>query len=190
MAIETINSHSDILFMVCGLIGFVFRLWICEKKLKHLLQFRSLYLSRILAYFYFIAMIFAWRSIILNVIVVVGMPLMAFSIFLLDVPFFWQFREAKNRIPGYNGWILLERFTLHIPTTITAVIWLTTRFVLDYTPFTRLTVFLLCFFIVILPFFLFDVRWAKRFESPRGVFVLLGILGSGLRIYWYFVTIA
>lgn len=183
-------SDTDWILGVCGILGLILRIWLCEFKVKHLLQFRRLYLSRILAYYYFLAMSFAWRLVILNVILVVGMPIMAFSILMLDFPFIWQFKNAKNRIPGYNRWILLERLTLHIPISITAIYWLSSRFVLYYIPFTRLTVFLISFLFVIIPFFLADVRWSKRFESPRGVFVLLAILGSGLRIYWYFATIA
>jgi hypothetical protein len=180
--IET-SDPTQIIFMIFGIAGFIFRIWLCEFRLKPILTFHARYLSRFIAYYYFIAMIFAWNITLLNGILLVSLPTMAFSVIFLDIPFFWKFVHKEINYPDNNLWLVAERLTLHIPCTITAIYWIYEHLQIVYLPLTRLETFSIGLVLLLVPYFLYDKRWTENYEAPRGIIVLVTMLGSWVRFY-------
>jgi hypothetical protein len=103
---------------------FLFRLWLCEIKLKDELGFRKNYLSRSISYFVIICWVFDLQSMIFNVMWMGVIPVLCVAAIMWDVRFY---KEAfgKNTPPEWEEkktWLVLERLTLHPPIIIPGLI--------------------------------------------------------------------
>ena len=159
------NPHLILFFI--GLIGFFFRLWLSEFKLKDELQFRRHYLSRLVNYYLFLDILFAFQNPIFNAIVIVCFPVMIVTS-IWDMNFFIQFKN-RTYFTKNHGWLLLERLTLHPPMLIIGLIL-----------FIRMSVFLPSeifpwiwgILLVYIPFFFLDERWTSKYYYPQAIIMI------------------
>ncbi len=98
-------------------IGFVFlRLWLCEFRLKEELGSDRRYMSRILALYFGIAMIYDFQNIIFNLVALWGLVFQISAGVGWDLKFIWRFAQKDLEIrPENRFWMFLERITLHAP---------------------------------------------------------------------------
>jgi hypothetical protein len=167
---------------IIGTIFLVVRIWLCEYKIKKELDFRARFFSRILNYYYAVAMILSFENNTFNLIFTLSLPFMVYAFFGWDVKYFLEVFKNKEK-PEKFGWIFLERITLHLPLLIHSLIWWilgVKNFFLDLTFLDAIIALILCY----LGFMLFDVRWTKKHHPPAGkLFIISGTLYA---IGWFF----
>ncbi|MHA1672506.1 MAG: hypothetical protein ACTSYI_02675, partial [Promethearchaeota archaeon] len=66
----------DLVIIIGGIVALGFRFFLVEYRLRSTLKFERYFLSRILVYFTYLAMIANLKSVILNLIVVCSAPMM------------------------------------------------------------------------------------------------------------------
>ncbi|MHA1672707.1 MAG: hypothetical protein ACTSYI_03685 [Promethearchaeota archaeon] len=183
-------------FSIIGLLYFTFRLWLDEVKLRNELDFRRRYLSRITNYFFAIAMIYNFESMVFNMI-------LSTSMIALWVAFFrWDFRFYKRFLYGgeiasipvetrsQKVWMIIERLTLHPPILIIGTIPFFTglrAFSLGNVASGDLGVQILSMIFGLVlyfgAFFFLDKRWADHYQWPTAKIMLYGIIASCLIIF-------
>ncbi len=102
---------------IYALIFFVFRIWICEAKLRETFDYKRHYFSRVLNIFLCMAMINDFQYFVFNITLVTCVPTLVLALLIWDVNFYKRLR--KNWATWDNkGWLILERLTLHPPILI------------------------------------------------------------------------
>ncbi len=161
--------------------GLLFRSWLCERKLVEELQFRKHYISRILNYYLFVAMMLNFTSDIFNLVVFIPFPLVWVSFVGWDIPFYMKFRK-RTYWEKNHGWLLIERLTLHLP-IIAVQIWMFSTDPINF--FNKANFaeeFIAAFVLLTSPWFLWDHRWKNKAFLPSTrrditLFTILSMIG-------------
>lgn len=174
---------------VIGAVLLIFRIWICEIRLKDILAHRRCYISRITNYFYFLAMILSFENDIFNLIIVSALPIIILGVFVNDIPAYINFnKDYANENGKTKLLILIEGFSLHPPIIITGIMF----YVLDLKNiFSSLIpmslnsgiIFASVYLLGFLPLLLFDIRWKER--KPVAKWMLFGGTASFLWVMLY-----
>lgn len=190
---------ADWLIPTIGVVSLILRIWLCEFYLKEELGYRRRYISRILAIYFSITMIYNFRNPVFNIICIWSIPFLIFALLGWDTRFFIRWRNDKVEAwRGKRGWMLFERITLHIPMLIVSLYLCIidfTGFLLPpnsiiETTFNGNPFFVLSFASILLygSYLIFDSRFADRHGWPVGLRLLL--LGNiPLVLIWIFVYI-
>ena len=165
-----------------GTLYVLFRLWLVEYKLKEELEFRRHYLSRMLAYFTGLVILFDYKNMLMNFIIIIALPVVIVSIIGWDCLFFVKFSK-RTYWKKNHGWLLVERITMHFPMTAIGIllyIWgLPTLSVLEVLQFAIYTIPVLYLWFMVV-----DKRWSERYIWPTGlnifIFATLSIIGTSL----------
>ncbi len=187
-----------LLIQIIGCIGLAFRLWLVERKLRNILQYRRYFLSRFISYYFFVAMLYDFQDMAYNLVIIWTLPFMIFATLWWDNLFYkkWAEREVPQW-ENYRAWLMIERLTLHPPVLICGIIPFFTglnEFILGRTNPDDFSaqIFSMFFaaFLILGPFMIFDVRWAKRRGWPTGrtLFIFLVLIMLGLFIYVLFIS--
>ena len=113
-------------FSTIGLIFLMFRFYVLEIRCKDIFKPRNRYLSRFLAYYYFIALALNFQIKFLNLTLFVSYFLELYIVADHDLKFLLRYyrHEELNNGENRNGWVLFERLTLHIPLVLTCTVWI------------------------------------------------------------------
>ncbi|MHA1727634.1 MAG: hypothetical protein ACTSWY_02750 [Promethearchaeota archaeon] len=170
-------------FPIIGAFFLIFRLWICENKLKDILGSRRSYLSRFINYYYFIAMVLNFESDIFNLILVNSLPLLIIGFFINDIPAYYKFgKQYKDLEFSKKCWVLAEGLTLHPPMIITGIIF----YVIGLkTVFSSLNLISIISVLIlgIFPLILFDKRWSNGRAIAK--WMLIGGIGTLIGVVLY-----
>ncbi|MCP4760421.1 MAG: hypothetical protein GY870_01485 [archaeon] len=174
---------------IFGAIGLILRLYVSSVKLKsggdH--RFQNGHLSRFLSYVLCIALILNFENNVFTLIVAVAFPTMVIAFFGTDVPFFIDmYRNPIKEDKEKNGWLIFERFTLHIP-LVTAGIWIWVINPLKlFSPLIN-TGSLVAGIILSWVFYLiFDPRWVKKSDGNKiGYLLLFGAIIETIFLFLY-----
>lgn len=146
----------------------IFRIWLTEFKLKDELQFRRHYLSRFLNYYYCIALISSFTWDIFNFVLISETIALIIALIGWDIPFFIKFNK-QNYWQKNKAWLIIERATLH-PPMIGTVIWMLFLGLKSFVdPSNLISIVIITVILGLLPYFLFDQRWTKKYIT-KGVF--------------------
>ena len=159
----------SVALLIIGVLFLIFRIWLTEFKLKDELQFRRHYLSRFLNYYYCLALISSFTWEIFNFMLISETIALIVAFIGWDLPFFIKFKKNSHYWEKNRAWMLIERATLH-PPMIGTVIWMFFSWLKSFVDTSNL--FLIIIFTIILgilPYFLFDERWTKKYIG-KGVF--------------------
>lgn len=174
--------------IIGGVIGLLFRLILLEGILPTHLKFERRFLSRLLAYYTFLAMTFNFQSTILNLIVACSFPMMILMIFVYDIPFFIRIQKNLPVLPDHScqeltiqhltsgeKWaVYLERITLHSPMVVLGLLWYLQGLKSHVFPHLQLWQFIVAMFLVFIPFLTLDQRITKKKDWPEGLWLFLG----------------
>lgn len=178
----SINMDSTLFNFLLGSVYLIFRLWLVEFKLKEELEFRRHYLSRMLAYFTGLVILFDYKNMLMNFIIISALPVVIVSILGWDSLFFVKFNKRtywkKNK-----GWLIIERITMHFPMAAIGIllyIWgLPTLSIIEVLQLAIYTIPVLYMW-----FWVVDKRWSERYIWPTGlnifIFATLSILGTSI----------
>ena len=175
-----------------GAIGaalFVFRIWICEIKLKDILAHRRCYISRITNYFYFLAMILSFKNDIFNLIIVSALPILMMGVIVNDIPAYINFKKDYVNENGKTKFLILcECLTLHPPIIITGIIFYVTDLKIVFSSLIPMSlnsgiIFASVYLLGFLPLILFDIRWKER--KPVAKWMLFGGTASFFWVMLY-----
>jgi hypothetical protein len=160
----------NLISLVLGVIGVIFRIWLAEFKLAEELQFRRHYLSRLVNIYFFLGMVFNFENGVLNIITIVCFPVMIITT-LWDSNFYRMFK-TRSYWNKNHGWIILERFTLHPPMLIGGA-WMYIAGVQNYLPVGQsFFPYLIGVMLVFIPYFLIDERWTAKYNWPQAVVMI------------------
>ncbi len=176
-------------FSTIGLIFLMFRFYVLEIRCKDIFKPRNRYLSRFLAYYYFIALALNFQIKFLNLTLFVSYFLELYIVADHDLKFLLRYyrHEELNNGENRNGWVLFERLTLHIPLVLTCTVWifsdLDVFYLTDGSP-PQIWEMMAALFLGITTFLLFDVRnpFGKKFEAPLGKHIFSFIIGSWILV--------
>lgn len=169
---------------VIGATLLIFRIWICEIRLKDILAHRRCYISRNTNYFYFLAMILSFESDIFNLIIVSALPIVIIGVFVNDIPAYINFNKDYATENGKTRFlIILEGVTLHPPIIITGIIFYITDLKIIFSSLIPMSlnsgiIFASVYLLGFLPLLLFDIRWKER--KPVAKWMLFGGTASFL----------
>jgi hypothetical protein len=167
----------DHILSIIGAFFLVFRIWLVEYKLEDELQFRKNYVSRILNYYFCIALLLAFRAPIFNLAIIGALPMMVISFVGWDSLFFIKFKK-RTYWKKNHGWLLLERITLH-PPMIPVAIWMYYKGFQNFVPPPMNPwVFVAVGILFFGPFLLMDKRWTEKYIAPTGNNILFGAVLS------------
>ncbi len=165
-----------------GSLYLILRLWLVEFKLKEELEFRRHYLSRMLAYFTGLVILFDYKNMLMNFIIISALPVVIVSIMGWDSLFFVKFKKRtywkKNK-----GWLIVERLTMHFPMATVGILlynWgLPTLSIIE-----ALQMIVYTIPVLYLWFMVVDKRWSERYIWPTGlnifIFATLSIIGTSI----------
>jgi hypothetical protein len=156
-----------------GLVGLIFRVWLCEIKLREELEFRRRYLSRFVNYYLFIDILCAFQNPSFNAIVIVCFPVMIVTA-IWDINFFMNLKKREYFIKNH-GWLLLERITLHLPILIVGLYLF--FHITEYLPNTIFS-WIWGILLVYIPFFLLDERWTSKYYYPQAIIMIVLMVSS------------
>jgi hypothetical protein len=176
----------NLYLLIFGIVGLVFRIWLCEIKLKKELEFRSRYVSRFLTYYYFIAMMLSFEVYAFNLMIVISLPMMLIITVFFDIPFMIKFGDKENEVNN-RGWLFIERFTLHPPLIITGIYWFIIDLTVAFDPFPNILDILLCYGIILVTYSQLDVRWKKKYLWPEGKWMMIFMSFSTFMFAIYFL---
>ncbi|MCP4760965.1 MAG: hypothetical protein GY870_04225 [archaeon] len=169
----------EFFFIISGIIFLIFRIWIGEFRLKNLLEYRRHFISRIGSYYYCFTLIFAFKSEIFNLVLLISLPLQLISLLTLDMNFFIKFWKENTDVENKEKFLLyLERVLLHPPLVITSIImWLIgTSYFFNPAPF--LSSYLVAFILFLIPWFFLDKRSRIISSNTTGVYIFGGVILS------------
>lgn len=181
----TINGFS--IFPFLGFIFLIFRAWLAEVKLRDVLKDERQYMSRIYTYYLAAMMIYDFKNMTFNLLIIAVMPYMVVSLIFWDTNFF---KELPSR-PDYQEWgkwLALERVTTHVPLVIAGVIpyfldlkWFVLGGMESSNPG---VIYGLIFAIVLLylPIITLDVRYTKKTKWKTAKMILIG--GTIISAIW------
>jgi hypothetical protein len=163
-----------------GIIWLVFRIWLPYYKVKDELEFRQMYISRFTNIFAACMLIAGGEAGFLNCILFASFPAIAILSLIYDIPFYTKFSKRtywkKNKY-----WVLIERITLH-PPVLAVQIWMLIKGISEFIYPGDYISFILCTAVMIFTTLLFDPRITQKYHWPRGLHLILVILGSCLFI--------
>lgn len=164
------------LLSMTGALGLIFKLWLTEFKLRDELQFRRHYLSRTVNYHLFIAMTLGFESVIFNSVIFTCFPVMILTT-VWDYNFYKNFRHRtyweKNR-----GWLVVERLLLH-PPILAAGLWIYLSGIETFIPRSEsFFPYMMAMLLVFVPFFVFDERWASKYNWPQALIMIVLMVGA------------
>lgn len=121
------------IFSLIGCFLLLFRLWLCEEKLKNELDFRRHFLSRFISYFVMACWMFGFENMSLNMIWVSVVPVLWIGFFLWDIRFYREIfgKNCPETWKEKKFWLILERLTLHPPIIIVGLL----PFIFDFQHF-------------------------------------------------------
>jgi hypothetical protein len=170
-----LTRFEEVFVHVFGVIFLLFRIWIVEFKLVEELQFRRRYFSRFFSYYLCLALAFGLGFWPFNVMVMVAFPILVITS-IWDINFFRRF-GSQDYWKTNRSWGIIERSTMHPPVVVVAIYMILTG-ARNYIQPPNLFVMAIIIFGLVLPFFLLDVRWSKRYKWPEAVMVLGLIIAS------------
>lgn len=183
-------------YTVCGLLFFIFRLWLDEIKLRRELDFRRHYFSRTCNYFFSVALINNFENMVFNLILATCMVALWVAFFRWDFRFYKRFKTGGlvSSIPletrSQKVWLIIERLTLHPPILIVGTIPFFTglrSFVLGSVASndlsTQIVVIIYASILAYGGFFFLDIRWYERYGWPTGKYMLIAIIASCIIIF-------
>lgn len=172
---------------IIGAIGLIFRVWLVEFKLEEELQFRRHYLSRILNFYFFIAMILNFENSYFNFFINCEIYVITVSFLGWDTLFFYKFNR-RTYWKKNHGWLIIERLTLHIPIIIVGW-WMFASDPKNFVDMTQLWDSLIIMIILGFgPWLLWDKRWTENYIYPVKWSILAFTVVSiiGVMIYFLF----
>ncbi len=177
-----------------GLAGALLRIWLTEYKLVNALKWERHFTSRFLTFFFFVAMVLQFQNDVFNLIIVGSFPLMAMCVVVYDIPFIIKIARHRYILPGeeiplrssLSFWIIVERLTLHFPTTLLGLWWYGQG--LKGTIFLNLKVtsLIVASFLALIPFIVWDERITKKRDWPEGLWLFLGGIAWAIGFYFHF----
>ncbi len=193
-------SLANLAVSIGGIIALGFRIFLLEYCLRSTLKFERHFLSRLLVYYTFLAMVADLQSVVLNLIVVCAAPMMLIMIVVYDIPFFVRVKKGLPVLPNESCrelslnslplptkiWLYLERLTLHTPMVIFGTIF--------YVQGLKGVVFLgihqwqyfIAMLFVFVPFILFDQRILEKRDWPEGFWLMFGGVCWAIGFYLHF----
>jgi hypothetical protein len=173
--------------LVLGSIFLMFRLWLCETKLKDELQFRRGYISRILNYYACITLIFDLQSDYFNIVMMAAIPLIAVSIIGWDSLFYKKFKSRTYWKKNHN-WLIVERLTLHPPILALGLYYYFTGPTNYVDPANIIVTIIVGSILVFGPWFLLDHRWKTNYapNTKRDITISAILSTVGHFLYFYF----
>jgi hypothetical protein len=176
----------DLILSIIGIIWLVFRIWLPFYKVKDELEFRQMYISRFTNLFAACMLIAGGEAVFLNCLLFASFPAIAILTLIYDIPFYTKFSKRsywkKNKY-----WVLLERITLH-PPVLAVQIWMVVKGIFNFISPGDYISFIICTLLMIITTLLFDPRIIKRYHWPRGLHLILVIIGScvfiSIYIFW------
>ena len=174
----------QILLPLFGVVFLIFRIWICEVRLKDLLDFRRHFLSRFASYYFCIALILDLRNEIFNFIVLGSIPILTIAFLTFDIPFFVKFHKDPGVDEESKFWLYIERIMLHPPILIMGYIVYAfhPRILIPSIQFPSV---LIAVIIVFTTYIIFDDR-ALKIEGT-GIWLIIGMAGSLVGVVTYLV---
>ncbi|MFW9837982.1 MAG: hypothetical protein ACFFE7_10705 [Candidatus Thorarchaeota archaeon] len=165
--------------VILGVFFLLFRVWIVEFKLVEELQFRRRYFSRFFSYYTCLALAFGLGFWPFNVMVIVAFPILVVTS-IWDINFMRRFMSqdywATNR-----KWGFVERVTLH-PPVVAVSIYMILMDARNYIQPPNLILMAVMIIGLLLPFFLVDVRWTKRYKWPEAILIVGLFVASGVSL--------
>lgn len=170
---------------VIGSVFLIFRIWLSFWKLRDELDFRRLYVSRLVNYYFCIMLIFNLQSVIFNVIVAVCFPAMIFTT-MWDYNFYRKFK-TREYWQKNKGWLLVERLTMHPPILICGL-YFYIKGIQNFVPKDPIWPFIIGIIIVYGSSYMCDIRLRKRFNWPNGrdLFIVMLVSTLGFSSYYIF----
>jgi uncharacterized membrane-anchored protein len=125
-------------------------------------------------------MFLEFQSNAFTMLIVVAMPGMLMAIFVFDVPYYANFNKIEARSQN-KGWLLIERFTLHIPLFLYGVFFYATGKKSILRALYTVPNIIIGLLLTMIPFFLMDPRWTKKQDTPRGKWIIFGMVQIHLK---------
>jgi hypothetical protein len=173
---------DPLIVSLLGVAFLLFRMWLCEYKLKDELEFRRHYLSRILSYYTALVIAFNFENLILNYIITSTVAVTVVSLIGWDAPFFKKF-SSRTYWKKNHGWLIVERLTMHIPMLIVAIyLYMVGMPQIEWIDGIRLYMFTFPGFY--LWYIRVDKRWSEKYIWPTGrdimVFATVSLIGNAI----------
>jgi hypothetical protein len=173
------------LFPFLGAIGFIFRWWLVQYKLKDELAIDRGHLSRVLVYVLCLALLLDFAANVFSLIVVTALPTMVMAFLWFDIPFYRHTIMIDPLYQKNKVWAIVERLTLHPPMIIAGVY----LYVLDITKIFPggFPIEVLASGVIIIygAYLLFDPRITKKQSHPAGYIILLAAILETVFIVLY-----
>ena len=191
------NFGMNYLLVILGTGFMIYRFWISHYHLKDLLDYERFFTSRILVLYAAIACIFNYSTIIFNLIIIAAYPMMVFCFFYWDVPFLLKIIQEKPILPetiviqksSLKLWLILERFTVHLPIIIIGTPWYLHGIKGNIIPQISVQDYIIAMLLVVIPFLFIDPRITKKKLWPEGLWLSLVFLVSAIGFYLHFFVI-
>jgi len=176
---------SQLIIPLCGGIFLLFRLWLVFYKLREELLFRSLYVSRLVNFYFCIMLVFNLQSAIFNVIVATCFPAMLFTS-VWDFNFYRKFKSRSYWVKN-RPWLIVERITMHPPILISGL-YMYIKGIAQFVPSDNILPFVVGILITFGSSFLLDIRLRKRYNWPNGrnLFLVMVLSTVGFSLYYIF----
>ncbi len=176
-----------VILQIAGALAFLFRLWLCEFKLKKDLGGKRGHTSRFINYYFLLAMFLDFGNNLLTLITIITAPAMVMAFIFFDIPFYVQ--DCRHPIEN-KGWLIVERITLHPPVFLYTVYFYAIQTRLFYFDLFTIPNFVIAMILVLVPLFLFDPRVTKKEDWPRGLFMVLGSIVNIIGNLWFYSDLA
>jgi hypothetical protein len=186
----SMDSYS--IFPFIGFLFLIFRVWLAEVKLRDVLKDERQYMSRIYTYYLAAMLIYDFKNMGFNLLVVAVLPYMLVSLFVWDVGFFKRLQTIEE-YKDHLLWIKIERLTSHIPLVIGGLLpyfFGIKSFVLaGMDPNDIGVIYGLIFAIIMLylPILTLDVRFTKKTKYKTALMIIAG--GTFFSILWSIIIL-
>ncbi len=162
--------------IIAGIIYFVFRFWLTEYQIAEELGFKRFYISRMINLYFAVALILDLHNMIFNIIIFASSPIVLVTMFW-DWKFYFKSIRGNGAMPK-KWWQFAERITLHVPILCAGAF-----FAIDgaqkyvnlnegYSPLAYAAL------LILLPYFILDERWKRRYNWPDGIIILFLIAAA------------
>ena len=179
----------SLIFQVIGALGLMGRIWLVQWKLADELEFRRHYVSRILSYYLFIAMMVEFESDIFNLAIMIPFPVVFVSLLGWDTLFFKKFK-SRDYWEKNHFWLIVERLTLHLP-IIAVQLWMLIEGPLNFVDKHNIIWEFIAVILLLYPtWFLWDKRWTDKDYLPdtrRNITIFIPLCTIGFFIYFMLV---
>ncbi len=177
-----------------GLLFIGFRIWLSFIKLKPYIQYERFFTSRFISIYSGMALVLGLKVEIFNLVLTAAFPMMIFCFFYWDVPFLFKILLQKPILPkaiviektSLKIWLLLERFTVHLPIVIIAMPWYFQGLKGTVFPHVSPISFIVAILLVFIPFVCIDPRITKKKLWPEGLWLSGIFLLSAIGFYLHF----